>query len=186
MSVTNWFELALHFATLSLMAVGGAISLVPEMHRFLVDEMHWLRDEQFNASVAIAQAAPGPNVLFVGLMGWHIGLNTGSTGAAAIGLTVSMVGILLPSGTLTFLATRWGHKNRELRAVRAFKQGMGPIVVGLLIATGWILATGGNYDINNWPLWLLAVVATLIVWRTKVHLLWLLAGGAVVGWFGLI
>jgi hypothetical protein len=44
-----------------------------------------------------------------------------------------MVGIMLPSTTLTFAAARWGHQNRELRAVRAFKQGMAPIVIGIFL-----------------------------------------------------
>ena len=66
-----------------------------------------------------------------------------------------MVGIMLPSTTLTYLAARWGHRNRDLRGVRAFKQGMAPIVIALLIATGWILATGSQLrDCADWPLWL--------------------------------
>ena len=68
--------------------------------------------------------------------------------------------------------------------MRAFKQGMAPIVIALLIATGWILATGSTYTLSHWPLWLVAIVSALIVWRTKLHLLWLLAGGALLGWMG--
>jgi chromate transporter len=97
-----------------------------------------------------------------------------------------MLGIMLPSTTLTYMAATWGHRNRELRAVRAFKQGMSPIVVALLIATGWILATGSRYELSQWPLWLVAVASTLLVWRTRIHLLWLLGAGALLGWFGLI
>ena len=72
---------------LSLMSVGGAISTLPEMHRFLVDQQRWLSNSQFNASIALAQAAPGPNVLFVALFGWNIGLNAGSTGARRTGVS---------------------------------------------------------------------------------------------------
>ncbi|MCE2880611.1 MAG: chromate transporter, partial [Comamonadaceae bacterium] len=71
---TDWLQLLLHFATLSMLGVGGAITTLPDMHRYLVDRQHWLLDSQFNASVALAQAAPGPNILFVALMGWHVGL----------------------------------------------------------------------------------------------------------------
>jgi chromate transporter len=186
LSSSDWLDLFLHFATLSLLSVGGAITTAPDMHRYLVDTRHWLTDPQFSASIAIAQAAPGPNVLFVGLMGWNVGLNAGGLPLAALGLVVAMVGILLPSTTLTYMAARWGQANRELRAVRAFKQGMAPIVVALLVATGWILATGSNYELRNWPLWLVTGVTTLIVWRTKLHLLWLLGAGAALGWFGLV
>ena len=186
MSGSDWLTFFLHFISLSLLSVGGAITTAPDMHRFLVDRQHWLADPQFSASVAIAQAAPGPNVLFVALMGWNVGMNAGGLPTALIGLGLAMAGILLPSTTLAYLAASWGHRNRELRAVRAFKQGMAPIVIALLVATGWILATGGNYALEDWPRWLAAVVTAAIVWRTRIHLLWLLGAGALLGWFGLV
>jgi chromate transporter len=183
---SDWFHLFLHYLTLSLLAIGGAITTAPEMHRYLVDQQRWLTDAQFNASIAIAQAAPGPNVLFVALLGWHLGINAGGIVTALLGVLVTMLGILLPSTTLTYLAARWGHRNRELRAVRAFKQGMAPIVIALILATGWILASAHRDAARDWPLWLLTIVAGLIVWRTRIHLLWLLGAGALLGWFGLI
>jgi chromate transporter len=186
LSSRDWLELFTHFATLSLLSVGGAITTAPDMHRYLVDGRHWLSDPQFSASIAIAQSAPGPNVLFVALMGWNVGLNAGGLPLAAFGMVVAMTGIMLPSTTLTYLAARWGQANRELRGVRAFKQGMAPIVVALLIATGWILATGANYAVRDWPLWLVTGATALIVWRTRLHLLWLLGAGALLGWFGLV
>jgi chromate transporter len=154
------------------------------MHRYLVERQAWLTDTQFNASVAIAQAAPGPNVLFVALLGWNVGLNAGGLPLAFVGMLVTMLGIMLPSTTLTYFAASWGHRNRELRAVRAFKQGMTPIVIALLAATGWVLATGSRYEWRDWPVWLIAMVSTLVVWRTRIHLLWLLGAGAALGWFG--
>lgn len=180
----DWLALFTHFLSLSLLAVGGAIATAPDMHRYLVGQQGWLSDAQFSASIAIAQAAPGPNILFVALLGWHVGLNAGGIPMALAGMALSMVGIMLPSTTLTYLATRWGHENRDKRGVRAFKQGMAPIVIALLIATGWLLATGGSYTLSHWPVWLLAVVSALIVWRTRLHLLWLLGGGALLGWMG--
>lgn len=186
MTGSDWLALFSHFVTLSLLSVGGAITTAPDMHRYIVDGRHWLTDPQFSASIAIAQSAPGPNVLFVALMGWNVGLNAGGLPLAAFGLVLSMIGIMLPSTTLTYMAARWGQANRELRAVRAFKQGMAPIVVALLVATGWILATGSNYAVRDWPLWLVTGVTAVIVWRTKIHLLWLLGAGALLGWFGLV
>jgi len=182
----DWLALFLHYMALSLMAVGGAISTAPEMHRYLVDQNHFLTDPQFNASIAIAQAAPGPNILFVALLGWNVGMNAGGFMTALLGVLVTMAGIMLPSATLTYFAAQWGHNNRELRAIRAFKQGMAPIIVGLIISTGWILASVHNDPARDWRLWLVTVVTALIIWRTKLHLLWLLAAGAVLGWFGLI
>ena len=186
LTTADWLGLFVHFMSLSLLAVGGAITTAPDMHRYLVDGQHWLTDPQFNASVAIAQAAPGPNVLFVALMGWHVGLNAGGPLTGLFGVLVTMLGIMLPSTTLTYLAASWGHRNRNLRWVRAFKQGMAPIVIALLIATGWILASASVKSWQDWRVPLLAAVSAAIVWRTRLHLLWLLGTGALLGWFGWI
>jgi len=194
LTAADWVSLLTHFLSLSLLAIGGAVSTLPDMHRVLVNDQHWLLDSQFNASVALAQAAPGPNVLFVALLGWQVGLN--ASGAATgsplawtyglFGMLLAMLGVLLPSTTLTLLASRWSHRNRDLRAVRAFKQGMAPVVVGLLMATSTILAINTGSSLTHWPLWLLAGASALIVWRTKLHLLWLLGAGALLGWWGLV
>lgn len=184
MQGADWASLLLHYLALSLLCVGGAITTAPDMHRFLVQEKAWLTDPQFGASIAIAQAAPGPNVLFTALMGWNVGLNAGGLWTALLGLVLTLGGIMLPSSVLVYLTARWSHRNRDLRGVRAFKQGMAPLVVALLVATGWILATGQGYALANWPAWAVTVVTTFLVWRTRIHLLWLLAAGAVLGAMG--
>jgi chromate transporter len=186
LSLQDWLDLFLHYLSLSLLSIGGAITTAPDMHRFLVDQQGWLTDAQFNASIAIAQAAPGPNVLFIALLGWNVGLNTGGTLTALLGVMVAMAGILIPSTTLTYLAARWGHRNRELLPVRAFKQGMAPIVVALLIATGWILAAVNGGALEDWRLWLTTATAALVVWKTRMHMLWLLGAGGLLGYIGWI
>lgn len=185
----DWLNLFFYYISISLLAVGGAIATAPDMHRFLVERQGWLTDLQFNASIAIAQAAPGPNVLFIALLGWNVGINAGGAGPAgwasgALGMVLSMVGIMLPSTTLTWLATRWGHRNRERRSVRAFKQGMAPIVIGLVMATAWVLGRAQGHIATDWALWLLTLVVALLVWRTRLHLLWLLGAGALLGALG--
>lgn len=170
--------------TVPLLAVGGAITAAPDMHRHLVVDKLWLTDGQFTSSIALAQAAPGPNVMFVALMGWNVGLNAGGYGYAVLGASAALIGILLPSTTFTLMAARWGHRNRELRAVRAFKQGMAPIVVALLIATGWILVSSHGPVLQHWHLWLVAGITAVLVWRTRIHLLWLLGAGGVLGAVG--
>ena len=187
LTAMDWLHLLVYFLTLSLMAVGGAITAAPDMHRYLVDGNHWLTETQFTSSIAIAQAAPGPNVLFIALLGWNVGLNAGGgSGPAAwalgaLGVTISMAGILLPSSLLTWQASRWGQRNRDKRGVRAFKQGMAPLVIGLLLATGWLLGSASGQWQKDWKLWLLSLVCTLMVWRTRIHLLWLLGCGALLG-----
>ena len=187
----DWLNLFLYYISISLLAVGGAIATAPDMHRFLVERQGWLTDLQFNASIAIAQAAPGPNVLFIALLGWNVGINAGGAGPAgwasgALGMVLSMVGIMLPSTTLTWLATRWGHRNRERRGVRAFKQGMAPVAIRLLLATAWLLGSAHSNPATDWALWLLTAVCALLVWRTRLHLLWLLGAGALLGALGLV
>jgi chromate transporter len=190
LSFQDWVSLFLHFVSLSLLAVGGAITTAPDIHRYLVDEQHWLTHYQFTSSVAIAQGAPGPNVMFVALMGWNVGMNAAASMSpeptvlyavmlALLGVLVTMVGIIVPSATLTFFSTQWAHKNRDLKGIRAFKAGLAPLVMSLLVATGWLLT--GNHDnySEDWPMWLLAAVTTVIVWRTQTRLLVLLSVGAV-------
>ena len=182
----DWASLFLHYLMLSLISIGGVITTIPEMHRFLVDQNHWLTDTQFNGSIAIAQAAPGPNMLFVAILGWNIGMNAGGMPWALLGLFLTLVGALLPSTMLTYFAAQWGHRNRELRAVRSFKQGMAPIVIALLIASGWILASAHGDFQQDWPLWLLSATVVMVVTRCRIHILWLLGAGALLGAFGLI
>lgn len=190
----DWASLFAHFASLSLLAVGGAITTAPDMHRYLVDGQGWLSDEQFSASIALSQAAPGPNVLFVALLGWNVGLNAAGGPAAGLtawwmalmGVLVSMSATLLPSSVLTYAATRWAHRNRELRSVRAFKAGMAPIVIALLVATGWLLSAAHDQPARDWPLWLLTAASVLLVWKTRLHLLWLIAAGGCLGAAGLV
>jgi len=192
LSAQDWLSLFNHFASLSLLAVGGAITTAPDMHRYLVDETHWLSETQFTSSIALAQAAPGPNILFVALMGYNVGLNAGaglgggaiSVGLAALGVVIPMLGIMLPSSILTYTATRWAHQHREKIGIRAFKSGMAPIVIALLLATAWLLTLSHNQPARDWPLYVLTGLTTLVVWRTKVHMLWLIGAGAVLGGLG--
>ena len=186
LTLNDWCNLFVKYLSLSLMSIGGAISTSAEMHRYLVEQHHWLTQEQFNASISLAQAAPGPNVLFVALMGWQVGLNAGSTSAALAGVAVTMIGILLPSATITYMAAQWAHRNRDKRAVRAFKQGMVPVVIALLFSTAWLLAGADEPVATHWRYCLLSALCAILIWRTKLHLLWLLALGAVLGWMHLL
>ena len=194
LSPQDWFDLFMHFAVLSLLGIGGAITTAPDMHRFLVSEKNWLTDESFSSCIALAQSAPGPNVLFVALMGWQVGVNAGgglSAGAHAwwlglLGMMLTMLGIMLPSSVLTYKATKWAHVNRDLISVQTFKSGMAPIVIGLLVSTGWLLSAAHRDLAQDWKIWMVTAVATLVVLRTSIHLLWLIAAGGILGAAGLL
>jgi chromate transporter len=172
-SAADWLGLFAHFLMLSMLAIGGAIATAPEMHRYVVFEQGWLSDAQFTSSVALAQAAPGPNLLFVAVVGWNL---AGPAGAA-----VTMIGILIPSTTLALAATRWGSQRRDSRGVRAFTAGMAPLTLGLLLATGWVLTEPMRDSIGALAL---VVVTAGVAWRTKLSPTWMVGAGALVGALG--
>lgn len=168
-----------HFLMLSLLAVGGAITTAPDMHRYLVGEQHWLTDTQFTSSIAIAQSAPGPNILFVAVLGWNA--------AGPLGAFAATAGIMLPSTVLTLWVTRWGAQRRETRGVRAFTNGLTPLTLGLLFATGWVLAVPYvRAETIRWGAFALIAVTVVVMMRTKLSPMWLIALGAIAGLLGLV
>jgi chromate transporter len=170
LDAADWAGLFAQFLMLSLLSIGGAIGTAPEMHRYLVEQRHWMTDEQFSAAIAIAQAAPGPNLLFVAVLGWGV--------AGFLGVCTTMTGMLIPSTTLALAAARWGEARRKTRGVQAFVNGMAPLTVGLVLSSGWILALPSWRDAA-----LLATIAVTVVvcLRTRISPVWLIAAGAVVG-----
>lgn len=192
LAAADWLAIFTHFLSLSLLAIGGAITTAPDMHRYLVTQHGWLSESQFSAAIALAQAAPGPNILFVALMGWTVGLNSAGGPAAGpsawgpglLGVVVCLGAMLLPSSLLTYGVARWLHRRRDWWPVQAFKQGLAPAVVALLFASGWLMARGSGDWRQDGAQWLLAAASALIVWRTRLHLLWLLAAGALLSALG--
>ncbi len=187
MSWDVWLSLFTHFTLLSLLAVGGAITTMPDMQRYVVHEQGWLGSAQFASCIAIAQAAPGPNVLFIALIGWQIGLALGGTYLDAVaGLLATFIGIVIPSSTLTFAATRWLQNNAKHVIAQASKASLAPISIALLLATAWLLASAHSTSAKAWPLWIFTLAALLLAWKTKIHLLLILGAGALLGMFGII
>ena len=192
MTHVAWLPLFGHFLSLSLLAIGGAITTTPEMHRYLVTEQHWMTHAQFNDSLAIAQAAPGPNVTFVALIGWHLGtteaarMGTTNWPLGLFGAAICLIGILAPSTVLACVAARWAQKYRERLEVRAFKAGMAPIVIGLLASTAWVMVNNHEpvQPEINLRLGLITAITIGVTLRSRLHMLWLLAAGAIIGGLG--
>ncbi len=124
--------LAKTFALISIIAVGGATATVPEIHRQIVDNLHWLDDTAFANSLAIAQVAPGPNVMIVGMIGWQV--------AGGAGFAVAMAAMLLPSCLLAFTVGRLMRRFSNLQMVDIARQALAPIAVGLIMASGIVVA----------------------------------------------
>ena len=177
LSASDLLSLAIHFAMLSLLGVGGAITTAPDMQRYVVLDKGWITDAQFSASIAIAQAAPGPNVLFVAAIGWNV---AGGWGALA-----TLVGCVLPSSVLTLAIARWGDQRRDAFGLRAFKLGMAPLTLGLLVATGWVLVEPYLRDSSQrFGAIGLVLVSVGVMLRSNISPLWLVALGALVGLLG--
>ena len=175
LSAADLLGMFAHFMMLSLLSIGGAIATVPEIHRYMVIDHHWMTDTQFTASVAMAQAAPGPNMLFVAVLGWTAG---GTMGAIA-----ATIGILLPSTVLSLNAMRWGAARRHTVGVRAFTQGLAPLTLGLLVSTGWILSGPAQ---GHLPAMLLTAITIPVIAFTRISPMWAVLVGAVVGAVGLV
>jgi chromate transporter len=187
----DWLTVLIHFASMSLFMVGGAITLIPEFHRFFIDEHAWLTESQFSSGIALAQASPGPNALMLAMMGWNFGINATPTGSshylfAVMGFTMCLMGALTPSCILTYTTTRWVQKNSTKKGVIAFKQGLAPVVIGSMLVSSWVIVRGDFVLEHNWKIWGVALITLVMVWATKIHILWLLAFGAVIGASGLL
>lgn len=168
--------LAADFAVLSLLSVGGASSVLPEMHRSLVEVHGWMTSREFAELYALAQASPGPNVLVVSLFGWQA--------AGLAGAAVTTLAMVLPSSLLTFYADRMLWRSAGAAVWREIiDNGLAPITVGLIAAAGVLLA---NANDRNAFAYAFTVATALIAWRTKVHPLWLIAAGALAGLAGIV
>ncbi|NBO14391.1 MAG: chromate transporter [Betaproteobacteria bacterium] len=192
MSTADWLTLFVHMMALSLFTIGGAIAAIPDMHRLVVEQRHWLSGQEFANAITLAQAAPGPNVLFVAVLGWDMGVNSaGGLGmgshAAWLGLMGALLclfGLLLPSSVLNYTATRWAHRNRHRLGVRAFKAGMAPLVVGLLMSTAWLLSGEHHADVMSVVRAGITLGCAWVFWKTRVHLLLMMGAGVVIGVLG--
>lgn len=168
--------LAADFAVLSLLSVGGASAVLPEMHRSLVEVHGWMSSREFAELYALAQASPGPNVLVVSLFGFK------SAGLA--GAVVTTLAMILPSCTLTFYADRLLWRGAGANVWREIvDNGLAPITVGLIAASGVIVA---SVNAGHPVAMVLTAAAALISWRTKFHPLWLIAIGAIAGVAGVV
>jgi chromate transporter len=161
-----------YFALLSLFAVGGANAAIPEMHRIAVEVMQWMSDRQFADSFAIAQVSPGPNVIIVTLIGYHV---AGLAGAAVA--TAAMCG---PTCILAFLVARTWDRFKGARWRIAIQSGLVPVSLGLIAASAFVLARSADHNIYAA---ILTAATAVVSFATRINPLWLFAAG---GLFGLI
>lgn len=161
------FAILLLFAELSLLAFGGANAVLPEMRHQIVDVQGWLGPSEFVSLYALAQAAPGPNVMFVPLVGWHV---AGLAGAAA-----AAIGQFVPSSILVVNVVRGLERFRGAGWYARLRRGIVPVTVGLVGAGAWSLVEVAARDAFSWVL--IAASAALALNR-RIHPLVVLFCGA--------
>jgi chromate transporter len=163
-------ELGLYFAVLSLFTFGGVSSVVPEMQRYIVDVKGWTNAADFMQLFAVAQAAPGPNVLITSLVGWRV--------AGIPGSLVALAGMCTPAGIIAWIVSDLWERFRDAPWRAMIQRALTPLVVGLVASGGYIIATPHSPD---WRLWGIALASAVAIAAIKVNPLVVLAAGGVVG-----
>jgi chromate transporter len=163
------------FGLMSLFAVGGANSAIPEMHRVAVDVQHWMSDKQFADVFAISQLSPGPNVLIVTLIGYSV---AGVAGALAA--TLAMCG---PTAILAYYVSRLLQRSSHSRWPALIQAALVPLSIGLMGASGLILARTSD---QSWIAALITATAAALAFATRLNPLWMLAAGGILGFAGVI
>ena len=171
----NVVALFLVCVQLSLVAVGGAVAVLPELQRQVVAVHGWMGLREFGELFALAQAAPGPNVLVVTLVGWR--------GAGLAGALAATAGMLLPSAVLTWVVMGAWHRFRDRPWRATVQMGLVPVTVGLVTAAAALLAVATT---TGWVAGVLTLAVAAAALRTRLHPLALLGAGAMIGLLGLV
>jgi chromate transporter len=169
------FEIGWQFGILSLLAFGGGNAVLPEMQRIAVDTNHWMTAETFSQLFAIAQAAPGPNILVVTLIGWQV--------AGLAGAVVATLALCAPSSLLIYALAQVWSRIRSNRWRSAIEIGVAPLAVGLVLSGGYLIARTADV---NWQAAALTLATTAIVLRWRFNPLWLIGLGAALGLLGAV
>ena len=164
--------LVLYFGVLSLISFGGMPSVLPEMQRLVVETNGWATPLEFVQLFAIAQAAPGPNVLIVSLIGWKA--------AGLPGAVVALLAACAPAAALAWWVTGLWERFKDSPWRKAIQRAIAPLVVGLTLSGGYVLCTPSTPDPR---LWAIAAASATVMIMTKINPLWMLAAGGVVGGF---
>ncbi len=173
MNDSSLITLAGYFALLSLFAVGGANAAIPEMHRIAVEAMHWMSDRQFADMFAISQVSPGPNVIIVTLIGYHV---AGFAGAGVA--TAAMCG---PSCLLAFFVARTWDRCKDAHWRIAIQAGLVPVSLGLIGASAFVLARSADHNIYAA---VITAVTAVAGFATRMNPLWIFAAGGLLGLSG--
>jgi chromate transporter len=169
------WTLAWTFGVMSLFAVGGGNAALPEMHRVAVDVQHWLTDKQFADAFAISQLSPGPNVLIVTLIGYSV--------AGVAGALVATLAMCLPTALMAYGVSRILTRSSHSRWPAIIQAALVPLSIGLMGASGYILARASDH---TWVAVAITIGAAVMASATKLNPFWMLLAGGCLGFAGLI
>ncbi|MBW9335574.1 MULTISPECIES: chromate transporter [Herbaspirillum] len=164
--------LAIIFTQLSVLAFGGGNTILPEMQRQVVEVHHWMSAEDFSALFALGQAAPGPNLMVVTLVGWHV--------AGFWGMLVTSLAKFGPSSLITIIMLHVWERFKDKPWRRHVQAGLLPVTGGLVAASALLITQA---SITHGFLAAITAATAIIALKTKIHPLWLLFGGALAGFF---
>lgn len=181
--MSTYLQLALLFGSLSLMSIGGGNVVLPEMHERAVHDHHWVTSAQFANLFSIAQAAPGPSILLVTLVGYGAGLKAGGVPGAVAGGLIAAMAMVVPAAGVMYAVTQFWERAKESRWRIAVEKGLPPMTVGLILATALVMSRAADHD---WRAYLLTGVATLLFVFTKINPLWVVGVAGVIGYLGLV
>ena len=167
--------LAGFFAVLSLFSIGGGNSAVPEMHRYAVDVQHWLTDRQFADTFALAQLTPGPNLIIVALIGFHV--------AGVLGAVVAMLAMCGPTGVAAYFVGRASERFRGKIWHSAISHGLVPVTIGLIAASATVIATTADY---SWCAGAVTAATAIICYFARINPIWVFAAAAGLGLSALV
>ncbi|MCT0198862.1 chromate transporter [Synechococcus sp. CS-1325] len=170
------------FLSLSLFSLGGGNTLLAEYHHLTVDQLCWLTSAQFSDLYALAEAAPGPSSMIVGLLAMGAAWKEGPLWGLLSAFSGELA-ILLPSTLLMVAASLSWNRLRDSPWRVAFERGLGPITLGILFAVGLKILTTANHG----PLaYLVSFVVCALMLRTRISPLWFMAVAGVLGGLGVI
>jgi chromate transporter len=165
-------SLACIFGMLSLLAVGGGTAVLPEMKHVTVDNRGWLTADQFNDYYSIGQFAPGPNMLMISLIGYHV---AGYAGAAA-----ATIGFFVPFSLLSFFSSRvWDRFSKAPWRI-SIQKGLAPVSIGLMFSGVYAV---GHAAIDSWLSAAVAVATASIILTVKIRPIYLMIAGGLMGVF---
>lgn len=162
-------HLALSFALLSILAVGGGTAVLPEMQSLLAHQFG-IDHTQFVHIYSFGQLAPGPNMLMVLVIGYQL--------AGLMGAGIVLLSFFLPSSILCFYVGRLWNRFGESPWRRAVQNALEPISLGLM-ASG-VYAVGKASIVS--PITLtLALITFYLILKTKLNPVYLILSSGCIG-----